>query len=450
MNPHRVGNCRVLAAAAAVLFVGSAIGPAVCREETDYRDFDQTPHHGWRALSDQKQFHEAAAAIDAFLAAHPGLDQSRRTILQFHAAQALAIGGDTRSALEHLPLAKTENESPWIRWNDYVDATAAFLKGDLPSLQAARARIAAGPTFHGEAPNLDVVDRLIAHFGKTYAEAYLGDAPAGKKEGRPPPQHGAVAGIGAALRLNDGVFTIGAIAPDSSAAATQVLHQGDRILAVAEDGQIAQPVTGRSMEDVVAMIRGKEGSNVWLLTVAPGADESTAREVMLPRWNLGFPGGLFIDPKPLPPGAAAPDLSYLRLSDGKTASLAAAHRGRIVVLEFWATWCPPCQLAMTDLQKIAAKFAAEKAPVDFLSMSIDDPSEMSELPATIDKVATHLKDKGWKDTINGWSTLDARKAWHISGVPTQYVIGADGKIAALDPEHLEETLANLLAKAPGK
>ena len=59
-----------------------------------------------------------------------------------------------------------------VRWNDYVSANEAFLRGDLDALKAARERIAAGPKLNGVPANLDVVDRLIARFGKPYRNAY--------------------------------------------------------------------------------------------------------------------------------------------------------------------------------------------------------------------------------------------------------------------------------------
>jgi hypothetical protein len=53
-----------------------------------------------------------------------------------------------------------------------VTATIAFLEGDREGLLAAREQIASGPEWEGAIPNLNVVDRLIANFGKPYSEAY--------------------------------------------------------------------------------------------------------------------------------------------------------------------------------------------------------------------------------------------------------------------------------------
>jgi len=143
-----------------------------------YQDFDQSPGHGWRALAeDQKRFTEAARMIESYLVAHSKQKAYEQATLRFHAAQCLAFEGSDSSiaaALAHLRDARVNPELPDspIRWNDYVTATEAFLKGDLPTLKAARDRIASGPKWNGEVANLDVVDRLILKWGKSYADAY--------------------------------------------------------------------------------------------------------------------------------------------------------------------------------------------------------------------------------------------------------------------------------------
>ena len=138
---------------------------------------EQTPHSGWCLVAqDERRFPEAAALIEAYLASAP-LAASEQVNLHLHAAQCLAFAHDSKSViggLGHLKQARYAVEPPGapLRWNAYVDATEAFLKGDLDGLKAARDRIAAGPKLDGVPANLDVVDRLIARFGRPYREAY--------------------------------------------------------------------------------------------------------------------------------------------------------------------------------------------------------------------------------------------------------------------------------------
>lgn len=147
-----------------------------------------------------------------------------------------------------------------------------------------------------------------------------------------------------------------------------------------------------------------------------------------------------------PPGTLAPDLPYLRLSDGQKASLAATHRGKIVVLKFWATWCAPCQPAMADFQKLAAKFADRKDRVEFLTISVDGAERETKKPAPTDQIKEHLKQKGWTQAINGWSTFEEREAWGIHMVPATYIIAPDGKFIGEPPQDVEKVITGLLAK----
>jgi len=253
------------------------------------------------------------------------------------------------------------------------------------------------------------------------------------------------AGVGVVLNQENGRFYVRDLLPDSVAAASNLIHTGDRILAVGEGEQASRSVVGRNLGDVVAMIRGEEGTRVRLTVAAPDHDDGAAREVLLTRGRLKEMSGLRLGGKPLSAGMQAPELSYRRLSDGRTASVASTHAGKILVVEFWATWCGPCQQTMNDLQNLAATYAAQSDKIDFLTISIDGDHK-SENP--IEKVAAHVKQNGWTRTINGWCTFQQRKAWCVTAVPTTYIIGRDGKIVVPGPEQeLGDLIARLLANA---
>ena len=273
----------------------------------------------------------------------------------------------------------------------------------------------------------------------------------GDKDAAPPPapwlKSEASAGVGIVLDSDDGKFLVEEVLPGTPAAASKLIRRGDYILAVGEGEQASRPLKGRQMANVLAMIRGKEGSQVRLTVAAAGADDSAAREVLLNRAMLGQwtatkvpPGG-----PQLQPGDRAPALAYVRLSDSRKVSLE-EHRGKIVVLEFWATWCGPCQHAMDAMQKTAAQFAGQSDRIIFLTICLDT-ADASNAPATFERVAARVKRRGWTTTTNGWSMPEGHKAWFVGGVPYTYLIGGDGKIAVADPQQkLEDVIAPLLAK----
>ena len=78
---------------------------------------------------------------------------------------------------------------------------------------------------------------------------------------------------------------------------------------------------------------------------------------------------------------AAPDLTLTNL-DGAAHSLA-EYRGKIVVLNFWATWCLPCREEMPMLSKLAPKY--DEKDVAFLAASIDDAQTQSKIPHFLEK-----------------------------------------------------------------
>ena len=140
----------------------------------DYEAFDQRPSAGWRQLADGGKPLEAARLIDRYEERGTALKHWQRVNLRFHAGQLYAFAGRKDPAIARFRASLTHDEpadSP-IRWNAYVRATIAFLDGDLRGLTVRRGEIAEGPKLDGIVPNLDVVDRLIAHFGEPYSVAY--------------------------------------------------------------------------------------------------------------------------------------------------------------------------------------------------------------------------------------------------------------------------------------
>ena len=141
-----------------------------------YEAFDQDDHQGWRPLGDAGCEAEAAALIGAYAArqAHP------HPVLAWHRAQMLAKAGRTADAIA---AARTTLRPPHgdddsgFDWNDYANATIAFLQGDKAGLQASRdALAAAAAKSEFNQPNLRSADRLLRCFGQPYKTAY--DCPA--------------------------------------------------------------------------------------------------------------------------------------------------------------------------------------------------------------------------------------------------------------------------------
>ena len=124
-----------------------------------------------------------------------------------------------------------------------------------------------------------------------------------------------------------------------------------------------------------------------------------------------------------PPKTPVPDIECIRIDNQERVKLS-NYRGKIVVLDWWATTCGPCQGPMADLQTLLAKHPDWKDKVETITISIDD---------TLAQARQHLAKRHWTNTFNLWAgegdwSSKPAKQFRVTGIPTSYVISRDGKV----------------------
>ena len=120
------------------------------------------------------------------------------------------------------------------------------------------------------------------------------------------------------------------------------------------------------------------------------------------------------------PGTVAPDFK-MKTIDGKTFKLSQL-RGKTVVLDFWASWCPDCRKDAPEVVKMYKEYAPQG--VEFVGISMDtDVEAWRKACETFGITYTQVSElKKFKET-------DIAKAYGIKWIPSMVVVDKDGKVA---------------------
>jgi cytochrome c biogenesis protein CcmG, thiol:disulfide interchange protein DsbE len=114
------------------------------------------------------------------------------------------------------------------------------------------------------------------------------------------------------------------------------------------------------------------------------------------------------------------------------------YRGKVVLINFWATWCEPCRDEMPAIQQLRDKLAGQGLVV----LAVD----VGEFAARID---AFLKKSGIDLTVLRDHSSEAMKNWRVKGLPTSFVVAPDGRVRyRVDGEFnwADEKVADILAK----
>ncbi len=117
-------------------------------------------------------------------------------------------------------------------------------------------------------------------------------------------------------------------------------------------------------------------------------------------------------------------------------------RGKVVLIDFWATWCSPCVAEMPNIRSVYEKYGKDGA-FTVLGVSLDDDAK---------KVKRFVKKENvaWPQIVAGPAqTNDIAKKYFVEGIPATFLIDPEGKVIAKDLRGpaLEEAVRRAVRKA---
>ncbi len=136
------------------------------------------------------------------------------------------------------------------------------------------------------------------------------------------------------------------------------------------------------------------------------------------------------------------DLEFTDAIKGSTVSVKGL-KGKVVVVDFWATWCPPCVAEMPNMKQLYAKY--HDKGVEFIGVSLDQPKEDGGLDAL--KNFVKKNEIAWPQYYQGnyWNSEFSR-SWGINSIPTMFLVDQDGKLVSVDAGGKLDTMIPELLK----
>jgi peroxiredoxin len=139
-------------------------------------------------------------------------------------------------------------------------------------------------------------------------------------------------------------------------------------------------------------------------------------------------------------GKVAPDFSLQSL-DNQPVKLSSL-KGSVVVVDFWATWCPPCRESLPNLNRMSNDAALAGRGLKVLAVNSQEPA---------DTVKTFVEQNHYSFPVALDSDGSAERLYDVTGLPTTVVIGRDGNIRKMfvgfDPATTESELSSAVEKA---
>ena len=117
------------------------------------------------------------------------------------------------------------------------------------------------------------------------------------------------------------------------------------------------------------------------------------------------------------------------------------YKGKVIFLNFWATWCPPCKKEMPDIESIYKEYGENKKDVVILGVNSEKENEVKKF----------LKDKGYTFPTVIDENSEVMRKYFIQAFPTSFVIDKEGNVygyvmGGLTKEQIKQVIEEVLKK----
>lgn len=117
------------------------------------------------------------------------------------------------------------------------------------------------------------------------------------------------------------------------------------------------------------------------------------------------------------------------------------YKGKVIFLNFWATWCPPCKKEMPDVESIYKEYGENKKDVVILGVNSEKENEVKKF----------LKDKGYTFPTVIDENSEVMRKYFIQAFPTSFVIDKEGNVygyvmGGLTKEQIKQVIEEVLSK----
>ena len=122
---------------------------------------------------------------------------------------------------------------------------------------------------------------------------------------------------------------------------------------------------------------------------------------------------------PVSVGSQAPPIVAAALEQPGQERTLTDYKGKVVLLNVWATWCEPCRVEMPSIERLYREFGPQGLVV--LGVSVDDPGAE-------DAIRDFVKEYGLTFTILHDAKQQTKTNYQVTGFPETFVIGREGTI----------------------